>query len=42
VESSPATDFFSRALLAKLNAQQPKLELLPDPLSVNQVRALAD
>ena len=42
VESSPATDFFSRALLAKLKGEQLKRELLPDPLSVNQVRALAD
>jgi len=42
VESSPATDFFSRAVLAKLKGEQPKLELLPDPLSVNQMRALAD
>jgi tetratricopeptide (TPR) repeat protein len=42
VETSPGTDFFSRAVLAKLKGEQPKLELLPDPLNVNQVRALAD
>jgi tetratricopeptide (TPR) repeat protein len=42
VETSPSTDFFSRAVLAKLKGEQPKLELLPDPLSVNQMRALAD
>ena len=42
VESGPSTDFFTGALLAKLRGEQPKLELLPDPLSVNQVRALVD
>jgi hypothetical protein len=41
VETSPSTDFFSRAVLAKLKGEQPKLELLPDPLNVNQMRALA-
>jgi tetratricopeptide (TPR) repeat protein len=42
VETSPSTDFFSRAILAKLKGEHPKLELLPDPLNVNQMRALAD
>ena len=42
VETSPATDFFPRALLAKLKGEAPKLALLPDSSSVNQLRALVD
>jgi hypothetical protein len=42
VETSPATDFFPLALLAKLKGEAPKLALLPDSSSVNQLRALVD
>jgi tetratricopeptide (TPR) repeat protein len=40
VESSPATDFFSRAILAGIKGERPKLELVPDASNVNQMRAL--
>jgi tetratricopeptide (TPR) repeat protein len=38
----PATDFFPRALLAKLKREKPAQELVPDALVVNPVRALLD
>ena len=42
VETAPATDFFSRAVLAKLKGEKPKFALLPDPNASNQMRALVD
>src|SRR5215469_1596789 len=39
---APATDFFSRAVLSKLKGESPKFALLPDPSSVNPMRALVD
>lgn len=42
VENTPATDFFSRAVLAKLKGEQPKFALLPDPNAANQMLALLD
>ncbi len=42
VETTPSTDLFTRAILARLKGEQPKLELLPDPSNVNQMRALVD
>jgi Tfp pilus assembly protein PilF len=37
-----ATDFFSLAIASKVKGEKPRLELLPDPMTVNQLRALAD
>jgi len=42
VKSSPATDFFSRAIYARLLKQPETRPLLPDPNNVNQLRALLD
>ncbi|HVW86639.1 MAG TPA: hypothetical protein VHB50_18265 [Bryobacteraceae bacterium] len=42
VENTPATDFFSRAVLARLQGEQPKLALVPDPNSLNEMRAVLD
>jgi len=42
VQKAPATDFFSRAVLAKLKGETLKFALLPDPVSVNPMRALVD
>jgi tetratricopeptide (TPR) repeat protein len=42
VQQAPATDFFSRAVLAKLKGEPVKFPLLPDPASVNPMRALVD
>lgn len=41
VRSSPATDFFSRAVLAALEGKKPERPVLPDPNSVNPFGALA-
>jgi hypothetical protein len=42
VQQAPATDFFSRAVLAKLKGEPLKFALLPDPASINPMRALVD
>lgn len=42
VQEAPATDFFSRAVLAKLKGETPKLALIPDAASVNPMRAFVD
>jgi tetratricopeptide (TPR) repeat protein len=42
VQESPATDFFSRAVLAKLKGEPLRFALLPDPNSVNPMRVLVD
>jgi hypothetical protein len=39
---APSTDFAARAIAAKLKGEKPKLELLPDPLSVDPLRVLAE
>ncbi len=41
-DNSDGTDFFSRAMYARLNGEQPKLALLPDPNSINQFAALLE
>jgi len=42
VQESPATEFISRAVLAKLKGEPVKFALTPDPASVNPMRALID
>jgi tetratricopeptide (TPR) repeat protein len=42
VETTPATDFFSRAIYTRLQGQRPKLELTPDPSTVNPFAAVLD
>jgi len=42
VKDSPATDFFSRAIYARLLKQPETAPLLPDPNNVNQLLALLD
>jgi len=42
VATAPATDFFSRAVYAKLTGAPKPLEIVPDPNSVNQFAALLD
>jgi predicted Zn-dependent protease len=41
-KDSTATDFFALAVAAKLHGEKPKFELLPDPVSLNQLRPLVD
>ncbi|MGD1071054.1 MAG: tetratricopeptide repeat protein [Bryobacteraceae bacterium] len=41
-ETTPATDFFSRAIYARLRGERPKLELTPDPSVVNPFGAVLD
>jgi tetratricopeptide (TPR) repeat protein len=42
VNSNPATDFFARAVYARLQGKEPDRPLLPDPASLNQFSALLD
>jgi tetratricopeptide (TPR) repeat protein len=42
VKTTPATDFFSRAVYLRLQGKSPERALLPDPNNVNQFSALAD
>lgn len=41
-QSSAATDFFARAVDARLRGEQPKFALLPDPTAVNPFLSLLD
>jgi Flp pilus assembly protein TadD len=40
--NAPATDFFLRNLLDRLQHRKPKFEIVPDPLNVNQLSAALD
>jgi hypothetical protein len=42
VKSATATDFFSRAILARLQGGKPERALLPDPNAVNPFGAVVD
>ncbi len=42
VEQDSSTDFFARAVDAKLKGEKARLELIPDPMSVNELRALPE
>jgi tetratricopeptide (TPR) repeat protein len=42
VAESSASDFFARAVDAKIRGEKPRFELVPDPTAVNELRALPD
>ncbi len=42
VNSNAATDFFARAVYARLQGKEPERPLLPDPASLNQFLAIVD
>jgi len=42
VAANSATDFFSRAIYARLHGEKPKVEPVPDPTGVNEFAAVLD
>jgi hypothetical protein len=42
VNANPATDFFARAVYARLQGIAPERPLLPDPGSLNQFQGILD
>lgn len=42
VDANSATDFFARAVYARLRGVTPERELLPDPVNLNQFRGILD